>query len=125
MIAGLLEKAATVSGCALSLLGPAVMPVRPTVWRGASSFSVTALGVSNVGRSFTCKMLTVKVRVTVLLELCPSLTTTVMVTGPLAAVLASASAVNVNVPAVFGLVYCTLGVGMMAVLLEVAATVSG
>src|SRR5437773_681147 len=98
MMAGLLDVTATDNGWLASLAGPALMPVRTTVCAGASSFSVMGLGVSKLGGSLAALIVMVKVRVTVLLEPWPSLTVTVIVTGPLAAVFASGSGVKVKVP---------------------------
>src|SRR4051794_40034523 len=104
MIAGSLEKAATDSGWLASLAGPELMPVKPTVCVGASSLSVTELGGSKFGASLIALIVTVKLRVTLLLSPWPSLTVTLIVTGPLTAVFSSGCGVKVNVPVLFGLV---------------------
>ena len=49
----LLEVAVTVRVCALSLLGPEVMPDRLTVWAAASSRIVSSPIASRVGASLT------------------------------------------------------------------------
>src|SRR5689334_9727765 len=98
------------------------MPVKPTVWTGASSLIVMGFGASSVGRSLTGLTVTVKVRTTVLLALWPSLTVTVMVAVPNA----SATGLKSSAPVLFGLEYCTTGgSGMRAGLLEIADTVNG
>src|SRR4051794_16973347 len=102
MRAVLLEETETFSVWLDSLAGPALMPVRPTVCRPASSFRVIGLRGSRVGKSLMALMVTVKVRVTVLLLPCPSLTRTVIITGPAAAVLAFSVGVKVKAPVVLG-----------------------
>src|SRR4051794_21635135 len=112
MRAGLPDVAATLSGWPASFAGPALMPVSATVWVGASSLSVTGLGGSSVGASLIGLRVTGKVRVTVLVVPWPSFTVTLRVTGPPAAVLASAAGVKVSVAVLLGKALVTAGLGI-------------
>src|SRR4051812_30459020 len=104
MRAGLLDDAVTLSGWLLSLAGPALMPDRLTSCGPASSLIDAALSAFKVGASLAGLIVTARLRDTLLLLPWPSLSVTVIVTGPLVTVLAFAAGVKVSVPVVFGLV---------------------
>src|SRR5213593_3873176 len=95
---GLLDVAVTVRNSG-SLAAPEVIPLRLTVWVGASSLMVTLPMAFNVGASLTGATVTMNVWRTMLLLGCPSFTVTVTIAVPKAFV----AGVNRRLPVLAGL----------------------
>src|SRR5437868_5949066 len=96
------------------------MPVRLTVCKPASSLMLRLLIGFNVGGSFTGFTVTVKLRLTMLLDAPLSSTTTVITAEPKA----FGSGAKLKLPVLFRLVYVIVGVGMIVGALEEAVTTS-
>ena len=73
------EETAEILKLSVSFAAPELMPLRFTVCAPAFSWSPRLVNAFNVGASLTGVTVTVKVWLTVLLVLCPSLTVTVTV----------------------------------------------